>query len=109
MKKLILIILGLIFITSCKETKESNMTENKPQAPFVWEGANLYFLMTDRFNNGDPSNDKNFERTNDAAKLRGFEGGDIEGMKARDFHMGFMGIGPKIGLHWILILGLKKI
>jgi len=80
MKKLILIIFGLIFITSCKETKESNMTENKPQAPFVWEGANLYFLMTDRFNNGDPSNDKNFERTNDAAKLRGFEGGDIEGI-----------------------------
>ena len=28
---------------------------------FVWEGANIYFLLTDRFNNGDTTNDINFE------------------------------------------------
>ncbi len=48
--------------------------------PFVWEGANLYFLMTDRFYNADKSNDLNFNRTKPAAKLRGFEGGDIAGI-----------------------------
>lgn len=48
--------------------------------PFVWEGANLYFLLTDRFHNGDTSNDVNFDRTEETGKLRGFEGGDIKGI-----------------------------
>jgi alpha-amylase len=30
--------------------------------PFVGEAASVYFLMTDRFNNGDKSNDLNFDR-----------------------------------------------
>ncbi len=50
------------------------------ETPFVWEGANLYFLLTDRFNNADPSNDINFDRTKETAKLRGFKGGDIKGV-----------------------------
>jgi len=50
-------------------------------APFVWENANLYFLLTDRFNNGDKTNDVNFGRDQEkAAKLRGFKGGDIKGV-----------------------------
>ncbi len=49
-------------------------------SPFVWENANLYFLLTDRFNNGDKSNDVNFGRTKEAAKLRGFQGGDLKGV-----------------------------
>ena len=52
----------------------------KKEVPFVWEGANVYFLLTDRFNNGDPGNDVNFERTEDTAVLRGFEGGDLQGI-----------------------------
>lgn len=65
---------------SCSENK--NVVEEKPkqEIPFVWEGANLYFLLTDRFNNGDTSNDVNFDRTKQAGKLRGFEGGDIKGI-----------------------------
>lgn len=65
---------------SCNENK--NVAEEKPkqEIPFVWEGANLYFLLTDRFNNGDTSNDVNFDRTKQAGKLRGFEGGDIKGI-----------------------------
>lgn len=54
--------------------------EEKETVPFVWEGANLYFLLTDRFNNGDTSNDVNFERTKETGKLRGFEGGDLKGI-----------------------------
>jgi alpha-amylase len=47
---------------------------------FVWEGANIYFLLTDRFNNGDKTNDINFDRTKETGKLRGFEGGDLKGI-----------------------------
>lgn len=49
-------------------------------SPFVWEGANLYFLMTDRFANGDKTNDVNFGRNKKTGKLRGFEGGDLRGI-----------------------------
>jgi alpha-amylase len=65
---------------SCNENK--NVVEEKPkqEIPFVWEGANLYFLLTDRFNNGDTSNDVNFDRNKEPGKLRGFEGGDIKGI-----------------------------
>jgi hypothetical protein len=29
-----------------------NQSQKKNQAPFVWEAASVYFLMTDRFYNG---------------------------------------------------------
>ncbi|HXJ99856.1 MAG TPA: alpha-amylase family glycosyl hydrolase [Gelidibacter sp.] len=54
--------------------------DDKKEVPFVWEAANLYFLLTDRFNNGDTSNDINFDRTQKPGKLRGFEGGDLKGI-----------------------------
>jgi len=50
------------------------------EVPFVWEGANVYFLLTDRFNNGNPETDINFGRTNPTGPLRGFMGGDIPGI-----------------------------
>lgn len=51
-----------------------------PKAPFVWENANVYFLLTDRFNNGDKTNDYTFNRNKTTGKLRDFEGGDIRGV-----------------------------
>src|SRR5690606_20704796 len=45
-----------------------------------WRNATIYFLLTDRFHNGDPDNDVNFQRTQEAATLRGFEGGDMAGI-----------------------------
>jgi alpha-amylase len=53
---------------------------NAQSTPFLWENANVYFLMTDRFQNGDKSNDLNFDRTRTPGKHRGFEGGDLRGM-----------------------------
>ncbi|UMY65962.1 alpha-amylase family glycosyl hydrolase [Flavobacterium sp. HJ-32-4] len=50
------------------------------KTPFLWPSANLYFVVTDRFCNGDTTNDVNFGRTKPAAKFRGFEGGDIKGV-----------------------------
>ncbi|WP_178983262.1 alpha-amylase family glycosyl hydrolase [Winogradskyella helgolandensis] len=84
MKKLFLFTFILITL-SCKNKDKEHMvavaeTEQTIETPFVWEGANLYFLLTDRFNNADPSNDINFDRTKETAKLRGFKGGDIKGV-----------------------------
>ncbi len=50
--------------------------------PF-WRNANVYFLMTDRFANGDPFNDQAVPSRDDAGPLRGFEGGDIRGVIQR--------------------------
>jgi alpha-amylase len=54
-----------------------------PSKPFVWENATVYFLLTDRFNNGNPDNDHAYGRKDDAAKLRGFMGGDFAGITAK--------------------------
>lgn len=67
----------LFLLTACISTEKKVVEADKP---FVWEGANLYFLLTDRFNNGTTDNDVNFERDLSTGKLRGFEGGDIKGI-----------------------------
>lgn len=81
MKKRLIPLLIFILLLSCIEKKEQKTEETIVQeTPFIWEAANLYFLLTDRFNNGDTSNDNNFDRTKETAKLRGFKGGDIKGI-----------------------------
>jgi alpha-amylase len=54
-----------------------------PAKPFVWENATIYFVLTDRFNNGNPANDHAYGRKDDAAPLRGFMGGDFAGITAK--------------------------
>lgn len=45
-----------------------------------WNSATIYFLLTDRFHNGDPSNDGALGRAQDGAALRNFLGGDLRGV-----------------------------
>lgn len=59
---------------------ETQNTSISKESSFVWEGANVYFLLTDRFNNGNPENDEVLDRTRETGKLRGFEGGDFKGI-----------------------------
>lgn len=59
----------------CNPTKEA-----VSEMPFVWESANVYFLLIDRFHNGNPDNDHIIRRDKPTGKLRGFEGGDIRGV-----------------------------
>ena len=56
------------------------LAQKNSKTPFVWSGANVYFLLTDRFENGDFSNDNNYNRNKTTGKLRGFKGGDIRGV-----------------------------
>lgn len=77
-----------LFFTSCttskvatnKEVQSSQENKSSQKQPFVWNGANVYFLLTDRFENGDKKNDVNYGRTAETSKLRGFEGGDFRGV-----------------------------
>ena len=48
-----------------------------------WNGATVYFLLTDRFHNGDTTNDRALGRQRDGAVLRSFEGGDLAGLLQR--------------------------
>ena len=72
--------LVVILLLTCVAPLGAQVKNPLNKVPFIWEGANLYFLMTDRFNNGDKSDDVNFLRTQEPAKLRGFQGGDIKGI-----------------------------
>ena len=72
----ILIIASLLSGATFAQTKKSST----PKTPFVWESANVYFMVTDRFNNGDKTNDQTYNRNKPTGKLRGFEGGDIRGI-----------------------------
>lgn len=58
--------------------------KNYTEAPFSWDNANVYFLLTDRFNNGDPSNDHSYGRKNDNEDEIGtWHGGDFSGITAK--------------------------
>ena len=69
---LIILIFSLIFNNEDFETK-----------PFSWDNVSLYFVMTDRFYDGDKSNNNSYGRVNidDKGSTVGtFHGGDIKGL-----------------------------
>ena len=55
---------------------------NSPsKPPFTYKSANIYFVMIDRFNNGDSSNDNSYGRKKDHQQEIGtFHGGDLKGV-----------------------------
>lgn len=78
MKKITaLLLLSIAF--GCNSTKET-VSKKTTKTPFVWESANVYFLLLDRFQNGNPSNDNIIKRDKPTGPLRGFEGGDLRGI-----------------------------
>ncbi|MBK8599579.1 MAG: alpha-amylase [Flavobacterium sp.] len=85
MKKIALIfliplLLNCTLTTAQTKKKQKAKTQIQNKAPFVWEGANLYFLMTDRFVDGNNTKEVYFNRTRNTGMLRGFEGGNIKGI-----------------------------
>ena len=80
MKNILFAILSIIIISSAQAQTKRKPMQKTTKAPFVWEGANLYFLLVDRFKNGNPTKTTYFNRTKTPAKLRGFEGGNIKGI-----------------------------
>ncbi len=90
MKNLLIASILTCLLLSCVQTKKDDASKTvfaadsiastAKEIPFTWEGANIYFLLTDRFHNGNPENDLNFDRTDTTGVLRGFMGGDLQGI-----------------------------
>ncbi len=59
-----------------------------------WNNATVYFLLTDRFQNGDTTNDRALGRAQDGAVLRSFQGGDLAGLlsKLEDGYFDALGV-----------------
>ncbi|MEM9328412.1 MAG: alpha-amylase family glycosyl hydrolase [Bacteroidota bacterium] len=70
----------LLLATFACEAPKEQVQEVDVQPAFMWENANIYFLLTDRFSNGDPTNDHSYGRQEDGAPMRSFMGGDIRGV-----------------------------
>lgn len=77
MNKIFYFLIVFVFLSCQKKENPGNAVKT---SSFSWKNANIYFLLTDRFNNADLANDVNFDRTEETAVLRGFEGGDIKGI-----------------------------
>lgn len=71
---------------------------NKEEPGFDWRKATVYFVITDRFCNGDSTNDVNYGRKVDYGSERlnaaAFHGGDFKGMlqKAREGYFRELGV-----------------
>jgi len=97
-RNLILSAIGILaLLGSCTKEKQVDPTSGKDktvEVPFLWENANMYFLLTDRFLNGDPANDENFDRNLPTGPMRGFQGGDIKGItqKIREGYFSDLGV-----------------
>ncbi|MCD8547498.1 MAG: alpha-amylase [Aeromonadaceae bacterium] len=71
------------------------LEEAKPAAKvaFSWDNAIVYFMLTDRFNNGDPSNDNSFGRQKDGKDEIGtWHGGDFKGITEKLDYLKDLGI-----------------
>ena len=80
-------LLGLGLLSACA-AKAPESVAPPPDARTIvtsdpaiyWNQATIYFLLTDRFLNGDPSNDLALGRTREGGQLRTFQGGDLAGV-----------------------------
>ena len=68
----------MLLLASAFSVAQQKKTEKK--TPFNWQSATVYFLVTDRFKDGNVSNNHTLNRNKPNAKLRGFEGGDLRGV-----------------------------
>ncbi|MCQ4317405.1 alpha-amylase [Stutzerimonas zhaodongensis] len=61
--------------------------------PRDWRNATVYFALTDRFANGDPSNDRSYGREPDGAQEIGtFHGGDLKGLTSKLDYLSELGV-----------------
>lgn len=91
-KKMLCLMLAVITVMSlCATAFTANAESNNalPNAAddFTWDNATVYFLLTDRFANGDESNDHSYNRgldkdgnVADFNTVASFQGGDFKGL-----------------------------
>ncbi|WP_312926593.1 alpha-amylase [Pseudescherichia sp.] len=62
-------------------------------APFNWHNATVYFVLTDRFVNGDPANDNSYGRHKDGMQeIATFHGGDLKGLASKLDYLAGLGV-----------------
>ncbi|EPE7165655.1 alpha-amylase [Cronobacter sakazakii] len=67
--------------------------ESPSQAAFNWHNATVYFVLTDRFVNGDPTNDNSYGRHKDGMQEIGtFHGGDLKGLTSKLDYLQTLGV-----------------
>lgn len=60
---------------------------------FSWDNATVYFVMTDRFYNGNPDNDHSYGRHDDGKQEIGtFHGGDLAGLTQKLDYLSDLGV-----------------
>ena len=84
------VVLALLLIACGREAPRADATHAETRAAdgaavaeSPWNAATVYFLLTDRFQNGDTANDHALGRRRDGATLRSFMGGDLVGVRQR--------------------------
>ena len=85
---------GCISCDPADEKKENKDTPHK--VTFSWDNASVYFVITDRFYNGNESNDTSYGREKGNPTLKAdagkFYGGDIAGLTAKLDYLKDLGI-----------------
>ena len=81
---------------SSDEPIEAKAATTSSTPEFSWDNATVYFLLTDRFNNGDTSNDNAYGRMKTVAgdNRATFHGGDFKGItdKINDGYFNDLGV-----------------
>ncbi|WP_334078596.1 alpha-amylase family glycosyl hydrolase [Microbulbifer sp. M83] len=77
-KRIAGVLAGLGLLAGCGPAVDTAVAKDGVD-PF-WRNATVYFMLPDRFANGNPGNDLAYGRRDDAAPLRGFMGGDLQGV-----------------------------
>ena len=80
-----MVVYVLATLTACQPDRQPAEQSVRPSVrpSDFWNAATVYFLLTDRFENGNPANDTALGRKHDGAVLRSFEGGDLAGILKR--------------------------
>lgn len=93
------VLLAVILLAGCKGTEKIDDTglKTSSEGTFTWDNATVYFAMTDRFYDGDESNNNSYGRQTVDAKgtrIGTFNGGDIRGMtqKLREGYFEELGV-----------------
>ena len=68
-------------------------TSTQQTAPFSWHNATVYFVLTDRFENGNPQNDNSYGRHKDGMQeIATFHGGDLAGLTQKLDYLQQLGV-----------------
>lgn len=85
-------------VKSGSKTQSYTVTVTTPQVLreeyFTWKNATVYFVLTDRFYNGDTSNDESYHRhkTAGGSNVATFHGGDIKGLTEKLDYLDNLGV-----------------